>query len=90
MEREKAKVQKKGVEIVKRQVFQEEEKNETSESVVNSADLCDDSEDDDMKDDGNRCITGDEFGQDNEMWYRCTSCGLWYAVRYLCENCFIH
>ncbi|KPJ06899.1 hypothetical protein RR48_11398 [Papilio machaon] len=71
----KTKVQKKGPEKAKRQVLQEQ--NETSVSDVGTDDLCQDDEDDDAEDAGNRCLVCDEFGRNNEMWYRCTSCGLW-------------
>ncbi|KAK5648281.1 hypothetical protein RI129_003173 [Pyrocoelia pectoralis] len=30
-----------------------------------------------MDDPGNKCLICGEFGRNNEMWYRCTSCGLW-------------
>ncbi|KAG7294875.1 hypothetical protein JYU34_002823 [Plutella xylostella] len=90
----KTKVQKKGPEKAKRQVLQEQ--NETSVSDVGTDDLCQDDEDDDAEDAGNRCLVCDEFGRNNEMWYRCTSCGLWAhaectgwesAEGYVCDVC---
>ncbi|XP_038213346.1 uncharacterized protein LOC119833422 [Zerene cesonia] len=51
---------------------------------------------DDAEDARNRCLVCDEFGRNNEMWYRCTSCGLWAhaectgwesAESYLCDVC---
>ncbi|CAG9584768.1 unnamed protein product [Danaus chrysippus] len=90
----KTKVQKKGPEKAKRQVLQEQ--NETSVSDVGTDDLCQDDEDDDAEDAGNRCLVCDEFGRNNEMWYRCTSCGLWAhaectgwesAKGYVCDVC---
>lgn len=90
----KIKVQKEGPERVKRQVLQES--TDTSESDLNTDDLCQDDEDDDVEDPGNRCIICYEFGKSNEIWYRCTSCGLWAhadcsgwdsAKGYVCDMC---
>ncbi|CAH4028318.1 unnamed protein product [Pieris brassicae] len=90
----KTKVQKKGPEKAKRQVLQEQ--NETSISDVGTDDLWQDDEDDDAEDARNRCLVCDEFGRNNEMWYRCTSCGLWAhaestgwesAEGYVCDVC---
>ncbi|CAK1553185.1 unnamed protein product [Leptosia nina] len=92
----KTKVQKKGPEKAKRQVLQELQQNETSVSDVGTDDLCQDDENDDAEDAGNRCLVCNEFGRNNEMWYRCTSCGLWAhaectgwesADGYVCDEC---
>lgn len=62
------KIQKKGIEKAKRQVLQES--NETSASDVGTDDLCQDDEDDDAEDTGNRCLVCDEFGKNNETVVR--------------------
>lgn len=86
----KTKVQKEGPERAKRQVLQES--NDTSLSDVNTDELC---QDDDAEDAGNRCLICNEYGK-NEMWYRCTSCGMWAhadctgwdsAKGYICDMC---
>lgn len=46
-------------------------------SGVNTDQLCQDDEDDDADRACNTCLVCGEFGRDNEIWYRCTSCGLW-------------
>lgn len=90
----KTKVAKKGPEKAKRQVLQDS--NDTSVSDVGTNDLCQDDEDDDAEDAGNRCLVCNDFGRNNEMWYRCTSCGLWAHAEctgndtpegYVCDIC---
>lgn len=59
--------------------------------------LCDDDELDDVDlEDNNTCLVCGEFGRDNEIWYRCVSCGNWAhsecsgwdsAVQYTCDVC---
>lgn len=60
-------------------------------SDINMDDLCQDDEDGD-----NQCLVCGEFGRDKEIWYRCTSCGLWAyadctgwdsARNYVCDMC---
>lgn len=74
-EKKKTKVQKKELEKAKRQILKEQ--NETSVSDVGIDYLCQDDEDVDAEDAGNRCLVCYEFRRNNEMWYRCTSCGQW-------------
>lgn len=90
----KSKPQKVGPEKVKKKILQES--NDSSASDVNTDDLCQDDEDDDAEDPGNQCLVCGEFGRDNEMWFRCTSCGLWAhsdctgwdtACNYVCDLC---
>lgn len=52
---------------------------ETSSEEEDSSDenICDDNECDDIDEGGEKCLVCEEFGMDNEEWYRCTSCGLW-------------
>lgn len=66
--------------------------NTSSESDISLNQICDDDEDDDL----NKCLVCDEFGRNNELWYRCTSCGLWAHASctgwdspkgYVCDNC---
>ncbi|CAH2014035.1 unnamed protein product [Acanthoscelides obtectus] len=59
--------------------------------------LCDDEEElDDDFSEGRGGETGGDFGKDNELWYRCVSCGSWShalcsgydsAVNYFCVFC---
>lgn len=49
----------------------------SDEECYNEAQLCDDNECDDIDPGQEKCFICDEFGQDGEMWYRCTSCGIW-------------
>lgn len=90
----KRKPQKSNVEKVKKKILQES--NDTSMSDVNTDELCQDDEDDDAEGAGNMCIVCGEFGRDREIWYRCTSCGLWAhadcsgwdsAQNYVCDMC---
>ncbi|XP_018329045.1 PHD finger protein ALFIN-LIKE 6-like [Agrilus planipennis] len=88
----KSKLQKDNIKRVKKKILQEN----TSTSDVNTDDLCQDGEDDDAEGANNMCIVCGEFGQDSELWYRCTSCGLWAhadctgrdsASNYVCDMC---
>ncbi|KAK9873175.1 hypothetical protein WA026_021408 [Henosepilachna vigintioctopunctata] len=76
-------------------VDKENKKKAKAEKHVNTDDLCEDDEYD-VAEANNMCIVCAEFGQDNEEWYRCTSCGLrahaectgWdSASNYVCDMC---
>ena len=64
---------------------------------VNEEELCDDDENDDIGPPNyDVCLVCDEFGRDNEMWYRCVGCGRWCHAEcsgwdspdgYLCDLC---
>lgn len=80
---------------VKKRILRESNESSSS-SEVKTDDLCQDDINDDVEDTGNQCLICGEFGKDNEMWYRCTSCGLWAhsectgwesARNYVCDNC---
>ncbi|KAF2904102.1 hypothetical protein ILUMI_02073 [Ignelater luminosus] len=86
--------QQKSVNKAKRRVLQDQ--NSSTESDISLTKICDDNEDDDADDAGNICMICSEFGRNNEMWYRCTSCGLWVhedctgwdsPEGYVCDNC---
>ncbi|CAG5044344.1 unnamed protein product [Parnassius apollo] len=90
----KTKVPEKGTKRVKRKVLQKS--NDTSVSDVGTDDLCQDDELDDADGEGNVCLICNEFGKNNEVWYRCTSCGLrahadctgWESTKdYICDYC---
>lgn len=78
----------------KRKIFQE-----SSSENEDEGHLCDDDSDDGMSVDDenyNKCIICEEFGKNNELWYRCTICGLWAhaicsgwesPVGYTCDLC---
>ncbi|GBP13902.1 hypothetical protein EVAR_10471_1 [Eumeta japonica] len=72
---QKRKPQKSNVEKVKKKILQES--NDTSMSDVNTDELCQDDENDDAEGACDMRIVCGEFGRDHEIWYRCTSCGLW-------------
>lgn len=89
------KVQKEGLKKAKRQVLLESN-DSTSAPDANTNTLCQDDEGDDVEDAGNLCIICCEFGKNNEIWYRCTACGLWAhadctgwdsAESYVCDVC---
>lgn len=80
----------------KRKIFQES----SSESEVEEQEnICDDDSDDEINvgnENYNKCIICEEFGKNNELWYRCTTCGLWShatcsgwnsAKGYICDFC---
>lgn len=86
----KQKPKKDIVNKAKRRVLQD--LNTSSESDIPLNQLCDDDEDDDL----NKCLVCDEFGRNNELWYRCTSCALWAHATctgwdspqgYVCDHC---
>ncbi|CAG9788696.1 unnamed protein product [Diatraea saccharalis] len=72
---------------------------ESSSETEDEEHLCDDDSDDEMivdNEDYNNCIICEEFGKNNELWYRCTTCGLWaHAIcsgwetpdEYVCDLC---
>lgn len=77
----------------KRKVLQE-----SSTESEREDNICDDDSDDDMDEDDkyNICNICEEFGKNNEVWYRCTVCGLWShamcsgwdsAEGYICDLC---
>ncbi|XP_074032566.1 uncharacterized protein isoform X1 [Leptinotarsa decemlineata] len=80
----KTTIQKRGAENAKRQVLQE-----ANEVSVSDVDI-------DAEDAGNRCLVCNDFGKNNEMWFRCTSFGLWAHAKctgcnsaegYVCDMC---
>lgn len=76
----KRKIQSKAVKNkAKRRVLQDMQS--TSESDSSLSNICDDDENDDLENAAgigtNTCLICCEFGRNNEIWYRCTSCGLW-------------
>ncbi|KAH9636306.1 hypothetical protein HF086_003273 [Spodoptera exigua] len=88
----KIKPQKGSRDNVKKKILQDS--NDTSTSDVNTDVLCQGN--DDAKDASNLCLVCGEFGRNNEIWYRCTSCGLWAhadctgwdtAHNYVCDMC---
>lgn len=53
---------------------------ESSSESEDEEHLCDDDSDDEMDvydENYNKCVIYEEFGKNNELWYRCTICGLW-------------
>lgn len=78
----------------KRKIFQE-----SSSETEDEEQLCDDDSDDEMHVDDekyNKCIICEEFGKNNELWYRCTICAMWtHAIcsgwdspnGYICDLC---
>lgn len=87
---------KESLKKAKRKVLQEDNDSSLTDDV-DTDDLCIDDDDDyDDEDPENQCLVCGEFGQDNEVWYRCTSCGLWAhsactgwnsANGYVCDMC---
>lgn len=68
----KSKEHKESLKKAKRRVLQED--NDSALTDVDTDDLCVDDDDEDAE---NHCLICGEFGRNNEVWYRCTSCGLW-------------
>ena len=81
----------------KRKVLQESSSETEDEEYQN---FCNDDSDDELDVDGennyNKCNICEEFGRNNEMWYRCTICGLWSHAMcsgwdspkgYICDLC---
>lgn len=68
-------------------------------SSVDEAELCADTDQSDgefEETDKDKCLVCGEFGRNNEVWYRCVSCGLWAhkncsgayrAENYKCDYC---
>lgn len=53
---------------------------DSSSETADEEQLCDDDSDDEMHVDDenyNKCIICEEFGKNNELWYRCTVCAMW-------------
>lgn len=57
-------------------------------------DVCSDTKNNDVN--LNLCAICDDYGADNELWYRCAICGLWAhsqcsrkdsPTAYICEHC---
>ena len=73
----------------------------SDEEEIDENNLCDDDEDDDIDparigDDINVCVICNEFGKNNELWFRCTVCSRWAhaecsgnetAKNYVCDFC---
>lgn len=81
---------------VKKRILRESNESSSTSAEVKTDDLCQDDIEDDAEDPGNQCLICGEFGRDNEMWFRCTSCGLWAhsectgwesARNYVCDMC---
>ncbi|XP_050309282.1 uncharacterized protein LOC126745467 [Anthonomus grandis grandis] len=79
----------------KRKVLQDSSSDD-DEQIEN---VCDDDSDDELSVEGNeynKCNICEEFGRNNEMWYRCTICGFWTHAMctgwdspdgYICDFC---
>lgn len=48
----------------------------SEDESVDVLEICDDDSDDNINDGSEVCLICEEYGK-NEVWYRCTSCGLW-------------
>ena len=72
----------------------------TEEEDIDEATICDDDEDDiddvQIGNDVNVCIICNDFGKNNELWYRCTHCSKWVhsecsgydsPQNYVCDYC---
>lgn len=73
----------------------------SDENDEDERNLCDDDDNDDIDpigigDDVNVCIICDEYGKNNELWYRCTQCSKWAHAEcsgqnspenYVCDFC---
>ncbi|KAL4719697.1 hypothetical protein ACJJTC_007886 [Scirpophaga incertulas] len=68
----------------------------TLDSEVEMTDLREDEDTDADNDYVNKCIICDDYGRDNELWYRCVLCGLWAHAEcsgydspesYICDLC---
>ncbi|KAJ4439318.1 hypothetical protein ANN_07440 [Periplaneta americana] len=69
-----------------------------SDSELDEEPVCDDNSDDDIpiESECEQCLICNEFGRDGELWYRCTTCGLWAhsecsgwddPENYMCDIC---
>lgn len=78
-------------------MLQDSNKNDsTSDSEIEMADLREEEDTDADEDLENKCIICDDYGQNNELWYRCVLCGLWAHAEcsgydspegYICDLC---
>ncbi|CAH0731024.1 unnamed protein product, partial [Brenthis ino] len=88
---------KKTAHTVKKRILQE--KNNTSsssESDVEMIDLYKYTDIEENSDLENKCVLCDDYGRNNELWYRCVICGLWAHAEctgsdtpenYMCDIC---
>ncbi|KAG5875273.1 hypothetical protein JTB14_033481 [Gonioctena quinquepunctata] len=69
---------------------------DSDEESYDNDELCDDDELDDVSDAGETCSVCGDFGKDNEVWFRCTCCGIWSHKactgterpdNYICDFC---
>lgn len=82
---------------VKKRVLQDKDMDQSSsDSEIVMADVRDDDDDTDVEDLENKCMLCDDYGRNNELWYRCVLCGLWAhaecsgyesAKGYVCDLC---
>ncbi|CAH2098160.1 unnamed protein product [Euphydryas editha] len=82
---------------VKKRLLQDKNKDQSSsDSQIDMADLRDDDDDTDVEDLENKCMLCDDYGRNNELWYRCVQCGLWAHAEcsgyespegYVCDLC---
>lgn len=86
---------KSAIRKVKKRVLQESNQS-SSDSEIDMVDMCDDDEDIDVDDQENKCILCGDYGQNNELWYRCVKCGGWAHSEctgfetpkdYICDLC---
>ncbi|XP_046969743.1 uncharacterized protein LOC124537073 [Vanessa cardui] len=86
---EKKTIKRKGKSMekdIKRVLQNKNRRNEsTSDSEVEMTDLREDEDTDADGDCENKCIICDDYGQHNELWYRCVLCGLWAHAE--CSGC---
>ncbi|KAJ2937697.1 hypothetical protein O0L34_g17508 [Tuta absoluta] len=69
-----------GVKRVKRKILQDNitEEGSTSNSDIDMIDLREDDDTDlDDYDSENKCVLCNDYGRNNELWYRCVYCGRW-------------
>ncbi|XP_045449135.1 uncharacterized protein LOC123657659 [Melitaea cinxia] len=81
---------------VKKKLLQDNNKDQNlSDSQIDMADVRDD-DDTDVEDLENKCMLCDDYGRNNELWYRCVQCGLWAHAEcsgyespegYVCDLC---
>ncbi|XP_052739730.1 uncharacterized protein LOC112049361 [Bicyclus anynana] len=76
---------KMSIKKVKKKVLQESNCETSSDSEIDMIDVRDDDDDTDIEDLQNKCILCDDYGQNNELWYRCVQCGLWAHAE--CSGC---
>lgn len=82
---------------VKKKVLHDKNNHQSSsDSEIDMVDVCDDDEDTDVEDQENKCMLCDDYGQNNELWYRCVQCGGWAHAEctgfespkgYVCDLC---